>query len=157
MHKQRLAVLITAGVGVLSTFFPWMKGTMAFFGTTSSVSYSGISTLMGILVFLACVGAIVLALIGDREKPVDADKVKFVAIAGGVAFVLSLLFFVTNIGNTGGLAGVGGISLGVGIYLSMIAGLAITAVPFVVKDSGEIAIPTKESIQDEITNMKEDK
>lgn len=157
MHKQRLAVVIAAGLGVISTFLPWMKGSINFFGQSSTVSYSGIGTLMGILVFLACGGAIALSFIGDREKAIDADKVKFVAIAGAVAFLCALLFLVGNIGDTGGVSGFGGVSLGFGLYIAMLAGLAVLAVPFVVKDSGEISMPSKDSIKDEFNNMKEDK
>ncbi|MGB1104071.1 MAG: hypothetical protein ACPG21_10640 [Crocinitomicaceae bacterium] len=70
MHKQRLAVMIAAGVGVISTFLPWV--TVSLFGFSTSVN--GIGTWQGILVFLLSVGAGVLAFLGDdRNKPIEAN------------------------------------------------------------------------------------
>ena len=145
MHKQRLAVMIAAGVGVISTFLPWV--TVSIFGFSTSVN--GIGTWQGILVFLLCVGAGILSFMGeDRNRPIEANFVKFVAIAGGVSFLLMLLIVIS-----GGGAGVG--SLGMGAYLALIASLAVLAVPFVIKDSGAISIPSKDSIKDEFNEMKD--
>ncbi|MGB1104072.1 MAG: hypothetical protein ACPG21_10645 [Crocinitomicaceae bacterium] len=54
---------------------------------------------------------------------------------------------------TGGGASYG--SLGMGAWLALIASLAVLAVPFVIKDSGEISIPTKDSIKDEFNEIKD--
>ncbi len=43
---------------------------------------------------------------------------------------------------------------GLGVYVCLLASLGILAVPFVIKDSGEIEMPTKESIKDEFNEMK---
>jgi len=44
----------------------------------------------------------------------------------------------------------------IGVYLSVLCGLAILAVPFVVKDNGEISMPDKKSITDEFNQMRND-
>ena len=117
-----------------------------------STSVSGIGTWQGILIFLMCAGAGVLAFLGeDRNGPIEANFVKFVAIAGGVSFLLLLLIIINGAGSGFGA------SFGAGIWLELVATLAIVAVPFVIKDSGEISMPTKDSIKDEFNNMKEDK
>jgi hypothetical protein len=161
MHKQRLAVVIAAGLGVISTFLPWgsYSANLGIFGGFQTYSYSGITTLVGILAFLLCGGAIALAFIGDREKAIDADKVKFVAIAGAAVFLFSLLHLLLNMGGSSELdiTGLSKSSISFGVFITIIAGLATVAVPFVVKDSGEISMPTKDSIKDEFNNMKEDK
>ena len=91
--------MIAAGVGVISTFLPWVR--VSIFGFSTSVN--GIGTWQGILVFLLCVGAGILSFMGeDRNRPIEANFVKFVAIAGGVSFLLMLLIVIS-----GGGAGVG--------------------------------------------------
>ncbi len=145
MHKQRLAVVISAGLGVIATFLPWVSVSMGFLG---NYSVSGISIWPGMLTFLACVGAGVLAFLGaDRTKPIEANYVKFVAIAGAVPFIIIVL-------NMLGAMGSGG--LGIGIYLAILATAAIVAVPFVVKDNGDISMPNKQSITDEFNQMRND-
>jgi len=141
MHKQRLAVIIAAGLGIIGTFLPWVSISLGMFG---SVSVSGIQAgWQGILVFLLFAGAGVFAFLGDdRNKPIDSAFVKFVAIAGGVSFLIILLNVIQAIG-TG--------ALGMGIWLDLIMSLAIIAAPFVIKDSGEFSMPTKDSIKDELT------
>jgi hypothetical protein len=145
MHKQRLAVVISGGVGVIATFLPWVSVSMGFLG---NYSVSGISIWPGMLTFLACVGAGVLAVLGaDRTKPIEANYVKFVVIAGAVPFIIIVL-------NMLGALGSGG--LGIGVYLAILATAAIVAVPFVVKDNGDISMPNKQSITDEFNQMRND-
>lgn len=144
MHKQRLAVIIAAGIGVISTFLPWVSVSMGFLG---NYTVSGVSMWPGVLTLLMCAGAGVMAFLGDdRNGPIEANFVKFIAGAGGVSFLIILLNVINALG-TGGL--------GFGIWLALLATLAIVAVPFVIKDSGEISMPTKESIKDEFNEIKD--
>lgn len=141
MHKQRLAVVIAAGIGVISTFLPWVSVT--FFGISTTAS--GLSVWAGILAFLACVAAGVFAFLGDdRNGPIEANFVKFVTIAGGVGVLLVLLFILANFSY-----------VGAGAYIGFIALAGVTAVPFVIKDDGEFQMPTKDSIKDEINEIKD--
>ncbi len=73
MHKQRLGVVVAAGLGVIGVFLSWATITIPFFGSTSVNGTQGGD---GWLVFLLCAGAGALAFIGDRENPIDAGKVK---------------------------------------------------------------------------------
>lgn len=144
MHKQRLAVIIAAGAGVIATFLPWVSVSMGFLG---NYTISGISIWPGILTLLLCGGAGVLAFLGDdRNRPIESSYVKFVAIAGAIPFLIILLNILRALG-TGGL--------GIGIWLALLASAAIIAVPFVIKDSGEFSMPTKDSIKDEFNEMKD--
>lgn len=145
MHKQRLAVMIAAGVGVLSTFLPWVSVSMGFLGNYTA---SGLSLgWPGYLTFLGCAAAGVFAFLGDdRNAPIDSAFVKFVAIAGAVPFLVVLLNVIRAVSSGG---------LGFGIWLALLASLAIVAVPFVIKDSGEFSMPTKDSIKDEFNEIKD--
>ncbi len=144
MHKQRLAVIIAAGAGLIGTFLPWVSVSMGMFG---NYTVSGISIWPGMLTLLACVAAGVFAFLGDdRNTAIESSYVKFVAIAGAVPFLIILLNILRALG-TGGL--------GIGIWISLLATAAIIAVPFVIKDSGEFEMPTKDSIKDEFNEIKD--
>ena len=57
-------------------------------------------------------------------------------------------------GSSSSYGAVGG-GFGIGLWIGLLASLAIVAVPFVIKDSGEISMPTKESIKDEFNEIKD--
>lgn len=145
MHKQRLAVIIAAALGVVSAFLPWVTVDMGVLGMSMSVSASGIDANDGFLSLALFVAAGIFAFLGaDRTKAIEAGNVKIVTILGGVItlFMLIELFRI-------------GISVcGFGVYLSLLAGLAVLAVPFVIKDSGEISMPTADSVKDEFNEMR---
>lgn len=144
MHKQRLAVVIAAGVGVLATFLPWAR--ISFFGM--SVSASGAQGFEGWLSLLMCAGAGALAFMGDYQKtPIESSKVKFVSLIGAAVTLLMFieLFFVIGLSVSS-----------IGVYLALLAGICILAIPFVVKDNGDISMPNKQSITDEFNQMRND-
>ncbi|MFT5821411.1 MAG: hypothetical protein ACI8ZM_002664 [Crocinitomix sp.] len=141
MHKQRLAVIIAAGIGVVSTFLPWIS--ISFFGMSTSAT--GLSVWAGLLTLVVCAVAGVFAFLGDdRNQAIDSANVKFVAIAGGVGVLLVLLFVLANFSYVGS-----------GAYIGLLATAAVAAVPFVIKDSGEFKMPTKDSIKDEFNEIKD--
>ena len=145
MHKQRLAVMIAAGLGVIGVFMPWVVSeSITIFGSTiPGVSYNGMD-LNGWIPLLLAVAAGVFAFLGDdREKAIDANFVKIVAGTGAGIVLFMLYIWIMGRG------------LSIGVYLTLLAGLAILAVPFVIKDSGEFEMPTKDSIKDEFNEMKD--
>ncbi len=143
MHKQRLAVIVAAAVGVIALFLPWMSVSMSFLG---SIKLSGTDA-GGWIPFALCAVAGVLAFLGDdRNTAIEATYVKIVAGcgAGVVLFMLWKLFINITVSYAG-----------FGAYLMFLAGVAILAVPFVIKDTGEFSMPTKNSIKDEFNEMKD--
>ncbi|NOQ74980.1 MAG: hypothetical protein GQ574_23405 [Crocinitomix sp.] len=150
MHKQRLAVIIAAGVGVIASFLPWLTVTLPFFGSTS---VNALSFWQGIFFLLLCGAAGTFAFLGDnREGPIDPQNVKFVAGGGAGAFLMVVIVLISGTGSSYG--DVGG-SFGIGLWIGLLAALAIVAVPFVIKDSGEFSMPTKDSIKDEFNEIKD--
>lgn len=142
MHKQRLAVIIAAGVGVIATFLPWAK--VSFFGMSVSVNGTAGD---GWISFGLCAAAGVMAFLGDdRNTPIESGKVKVVAGLGAAVTLYMLLQFLVLIGIS---------YSSIGVYLALLAGVGILAVPFVIKDSGEFSMPTKDSIKDEFNEMKD--
>lgn len=149
MNKQRIIVLVVSGIGLLSCLMTWAIAGVSFI----SVSMSGIqSGWGGKIAFLGFALAIVFALLGDRSQPIEKDKKKFVMIAGIIAFVMTLLAMVGMSFTEGSQY----VTFGIGIYLSFIAGAAVIAIPFVVKDSGDFHVPTKDELVDDLKEMKED-
>ncbi len=63
MNKQRLAILITAAVGALSTFMPWVK-----FPIIGSVPGTEMENGLGWISFGLFGAAIVFCLLGDKQK-----------------------------------------------------------------------------------------
>lgn len=142
MHKQRLGVIVAAALGIVSAFLPWAK--VSLFGM--SISAKGTDGGDGFLTIALFAVAGIFAFLGtDRTKAIDAGKVKTVAIMGAVITVFMLLELLVFIGFS---------YSGIGVYLSLIAGLAVLAVPFVIKDSGEISMPTADSVKDEFNEMR---
>jgi hypothetical protein len=137
MHKQRLFIVIAAAVGILSAFLPWARVSM--FGM--SVSANGMDGGDGWLslgLFAAAAGLAIAG--GDRNLALEGSTKKAVAgIGAGVtAFMVFELFYI-------------GFSwASYGVYLSILAGAAIMAVPFVIKGDGSMSMPTSDSIKNEL-------
>jgi cytochrome bd-type quinol oxidase subunit 2 len=149
MNKQRIIVLVAAGVGLLSCFMTWATVGVSFF----SMSVNGVkSGWGGKIALLGFILAIVFALLGDRNQPIEKDKKKFVMIGGIIALVMTLLAMVGMSFQEGSSM----VTFGIGIYISLIAGIALSAMPFVIKDSGDFEMPTKDALVDDLKEMKDD-
>lgn len=142
MHKQRLAVIVAAAIGVVAFFLPWVSFAFGSFGMSFNGSDAG-----GWIPLVLAGAAGVFAFLGDdRNTPIEASYVKLVAgFGGGVTLFMIWKLFI-NIGMS---------MSGIGVWLMLIAGVGILAVPFVIKDSGDFAMPTKDSIKDEFNEMKD--
>ena len=142
MHKQRLAVIVAAGLCMFATFLPWAK--VSFFGM--SVSVKGTEGDGWISFALFAVAAVLAFLGDDRNQAIDAGKVKGVAGLGAAITLFMLWELIGSIGFS---------YSSFGVYLALLAGIAVLAVPFVIKDTGEFEMPTKDSIKQEFNEMKD--
>jgi len=156
INKQRLAVIIAAAVGIISTFLPWLTVDALFM----RIHASGIDGWRGWLVILVLAGAIAIALLGDRKKVIDLsdDKFKWGLVAtGGITAIVALFFFIN-------VAGTPLTSIGIGVFLAIIAGAAVAAVPFldpkifdvipIGVNASTIEDPTEDSSEDD-NNLSE--
>jgi FtsH-binding integral membrane protein len=114
LHKQKLYALIAAAVGFIAVFLPWWS--FGFFG-----SISGLHDL-GVLVFLAFIGAGVLCFLGDKTKPFDGQFKLITAACFAGAALFTLIQFIR-------------ISTGAsyGIFLSLIAGIGGAVIVYFLK------------------------
>jgi len=140
MNKQRLAILITAATGAFSTFLPW--GYVPFLGSVNGVAskewntlfYFSITILIcvignrsnrlkGIPLYIAIITAILAGIIG----------VDTISLINGKGLISSNGFGInSNPFKTGAIT-----SVGIGLYLIVLAGFAIPFIAFLVKDKTE--------------------
>ena len=134
MNKQRLAILILAAVGVISVFLPWVS--MPLIGSVNGAH--GI----GWLVFVLYAATIVVSLLCDRTQPL-AGKMLYAAIApSAVARLISLWKLVEFKSSMAGAmednpfaeALGASVSLGIGLILVVVAGFAVVAAGFLIKE-----------------------
>jgi len=147
MHKQKMAVLAAAGLGIIGLLMPWFK---MYSGSVFGVTIPGVSIngfqagFTGWMTFLGIVAAAgILFKESDKKAAIDSFSRKIVLAGGAAVVVFTLLAII--VGYRSG-----------GVFVSFLAGAAIIAVPFVIKDSGEFEMPTKESITDDFNEIKDD-
>jgi hypothetical protein len=135
MHKQRMALLIAAGLGVLGCFLPWV--TFPLFGSINGLQAAG-----GNVLLAAFVPPALIALLGARDRPISIALVAVASIIGtlaGADGLLKIIDFNQAFGKVGDAAGVFGeairsaTSLGIGLYLVVAAGLGIPLSQFMLR------------------------
>lgn len=137
MHKQRLFIAIAGAIGVVSAFLPWASVSFGPFSTSVSGTQGG-DGWVSLAIFAAAIG--ISAAAGDKNSELDAKMKKAVAGIGGAAVAFMAYELISILG-----AGFGA-SVGIGIWLSLVAGLGVLVVPFAVKGDGSFEMPNKESV-----------
>ena len=140
MHKQRIGVLAAAGLCLVGMVLPW---TSLFIFSVSGFGFGwmGWGTLAGIG---AAAGIVFKAT--DKKLPMDATEKKVVLGGGAAAALFPIIAIITLLSN--------GAPTGIGVFLSLIGGIAILAMQFIVKESGDVSMPTKDSIKEDINEIK---
>ncbi len=126
MNKQRLGMVIAAAVGMLGTFLPWAS--IPFFGSVSGTRGMGWVTLVLFLV------ALLMALLGDKLSLLTGAKF-YVAIAvsvlAAVIAVLQIMDLKSAMSGSGSFGSA--VSIGFGLYVIILAGLAVPVLGFTLK------------------------
>ena len=123
-HKQKLYALVIAVVGIIACILPWWSfgGGSVYGFSVPSVNINGLHEL-GIVAFLAFIGATVLCFIGGpKDKPFDGQFKMMAAGAFGLAALITLIQFIRVSSGTS-----------FGIWLSLLAGIAGAVVVYVLK------------------------
>ena len=137
MEKNRLFILISAGVAILGSLLPWASLNAGSFGSYSVNGYQG----DGWLVIIAAIVSIVLACLNNMNKAMPKGFSIGVIVAGAIATLVTLnsLFNVNKyMSNFGGY----GISIGFGLILAILASIALVVTGLLAMSGGKI---TKES------------
>lgn len=137
MHKQRLSILIASGLGVLATFMPWVK--VPLIGSMSGTKGDGWITLILFTVPL------VLSLLGDKTKELSGKQLLGAAIPGVIAAMIGIwkiidfnaaLSDIEDNPFTEALKAT--VSIEFGLYLVILAGLALPVCGFLVTEKIDI-------------------
>lgn len=137
MEKNRLFILISAGVAILGSLLPWASLNAGAFGSYSVNGYQG----DGWFVIIAAIVSIVLACLNNMNKAMPKGFSIGVIVAGAIATLVTLnsLFNVNKyMSNFGGY----GISIGFGLILALLASIALVVTGLLAMSGGKI---TKES------------
>ena len=129
MHKQRLGMLIAAGIGILGVFLPWFS--VSFAGSVSGITVGDTGWL--ILIFFAA--ALAMTLIGKKQSILKGAAFWIAIVLSALSSliaILNILDYKSEVSKSGG--GLGSmISLGIGIYIVVLAGIAVILLGFILK------------------------
>lgn len=151
MHKQKLFVIIAAGLGVIGVLLPWFSCS----GWGSGGSSNGFSYWPGYAALASCGAAIGLLFKDPDKNAAITPDVKKIVLGGGAGAVLfPLIFVLLNIGNGGSFLGVS-CGIGLGPWITMIGGIGVLVVLFSMKADGTFEMPTSDSIKADIKEAKE--
>ena len=133
MNKQRLAILIVAGLGALATFMPWVKAPIV--GTINGTKGDGWITLVLFAVPL------VISLLNDKTKVVKGGLLYgaiIPSVLAGVIGIWKIIDFNSTMSDVGdnpfAKALSATVSIEFGLYLVVLAGVALPIAAFLIKD-----------------------
>ena len=138
MEKNRLFILISAGVAILGSLLPWATLNAGAFGSYSVHGFNG----DGWFVIIAAIVSIVLTCLNNVNKPMPKGFAIGVIVAGAISTLVTLvnLFsinkYVTHIGGYG-------VSIGFGLILSLLASISLVVTGLLAMSGGKI---TKDSL-----------
>ena len=138
MEKNRLFILISAGVAILGSLLPWASLNAGAFGSYSVHGFNG----DGWFVIIAAIVSIVLTCLNNVNKPMPKGFAIGVIVAGAISTLVTLvnLFsinkYVTHISGYG-------VSIGFGLILSLLASIALVVTGLLAMSGGKI---TKDSL-----------
>ena len=141
MEKNRLFIIISAAVAILSSFLPWASLNAGAFG---SYSWNGLRG-DGWFVIIFAVVAIVLACLNDVKSSLPKGFAIGVIVSGALSTVVTLIdvFGVNKYAvNFNGY----GVSMGFGLILALIACIAIVVTGLLAMSGGKITKGTFEEL-----------
>ena len=141
MEKNRLYIIISAAVAILSSFLPWASLNAGAFG---SYSWNGLRG-DGWFVIIFAVVAIVLACLNDVKSSLPKGFAIGVIVSGALSTIVTLidLFGVNKYAvNFNGY----GVSIGFGLILALIASIAIVVTGLLAMSGGKITKGTFEEL-----------
>lgn len=146
INKQKIAIIACSVVGIIGLFMPWI--TMDMFMTKQSIS--GIEQNEGKILLATFLVAIVLSIVGDRDKTLSKDKFWITIVSAGVVPLVVFAYSYNKITNqmnemSSGMGGLGGFGsffgggssikteIGYGLYFTAIACVGLIATAFLMR------------------------
>ena len=141
MEKNRLFIIISAAVAILSSFLPWASLNAGAFG---SYSWNGLRG-DGWFVIIFAVVAIVLACLNDVKTSLPKGFAIGVIVSGALSTVVTLID-VFNVNKYAADFNGYGVSIGFGLILALIASIAIVVTGLLAMSGGKITKGTFEEL-----------
>ena len=141
MEKNRLFIVISAAVAILSSFLPWASLNAGAFG---SYSWNGLRG-DGWFVIIFAVVAIVLACLNDVKSSLPKGFAIGVIVSGALSTVVTLID-VFNVNKYAADFNGYGVSIGFGLILALIASIAIVVTGLLAMSGGKITTGTFEEL-----------
>ncbi|TPE37762.1 hypothetical protein [Streptococcus xiaochunlingii] len=146
MNKNRIFIIAASAVAILGSFLPWASASA---GALGSMTISGTQGDGWLIIFLAIV-SIVLSCLKNYEKPMEKPFAIGVIVIGAIQTIISIID-VFNINKYAVNFGGFGISLGFGLILCLLAGIATVATGLLAMSGGKI---TKGTFQELASTTK---
>lgn len=141
MEKNRLFIIISAAVAILSSFLPWASLNAGAFG---SYSWNGLRG-DGWFVIIFAVVAIVLACLNDVKSSLPKGFAIGVIVAGALSTIVTLIDVFSVNKYAADFNGYG-VSIGFGLILALIASIAIVVTGLLAMSGGKITKGTFEEL-----------
>ena len=141
MEKNRLFIIISAAVAILSSFLPWASLNAGAFG---SYSWNGLRG-DGWFVIIFSVVAIVLACLNDVKSSLPKGFAIGVIVSGALSTVVTLIDVFSVNKYAADFNGYG-VSIGFGLILALIASIAIVVTGLLAMSGGKITKGTFEEL-----------
>ena len=141
MEKNRLFIIISAAVAILSSFLPWASLNAGAFG---SYSWNGLRG-DGWFVIIFAVVAIVLACLNDVKSSLPKGFAIGVIVSGALSTVVTLID-VFNVNKYAADFNGYGVSIGFGLILALIASIAMVVTGLLAMSGGKITKGTFEEL-----------
>ena len=141
MEKNRLFIIISAAVAILSSFLPWASLNAGAFG---SYSWNGLRG-DGWFVIIFAVVAIVLACLNDVKSSLPKGFAIGVIVAGALSTIVTLIDVFGVHKYAVDFNGYG-VSIGFGLILALIASIAIVVTGLLAMSGGKITKGTFEEL-----------
>jgi hypothetical protein len=114
-HKQKLYALISAAVALVGLLLPWLS---FFMGSVNGMRGWGVLSLLGVIAI------VLLTIMGNKPEDYTAEFKKYVMISFGAIALGALLFLLRKSSFSGGMYGSDFIKTGIGLWITLLAGLA---------------------------------
>lgn len=150
MHRQRIAVLVTGGVGMLSTFLPWSH--VSWGGTTLGTAWE-----VGWITFGLFAVSPVLSLLGPKAQPIRAFQY-LIAVTSVLASCVGVWKIIDFNLVTRNLA-ILDPSIGIGLYLVVICGVLGAVLVLVLKGTTSKSVSVKElamTVEERLGKMEQE-
>ena len=141
MEKNRLFIIISAAVAILSTFLPWASLNAGAFGSYSVNGLRG----DGWFILIFAVVAIVLACLNDVKTSLPKGFAIGVIVLGALSTIVTLIDVFGVNKYTADFNGYG-VSIGFGLILALIASIAIVVTGLLAMSGGKITKGTFEEL-----------